>query len=211
VPNTQIIKALSHPRMTTYLSATYQNQTKALELYIWNSQVSAALLVPMHIFEILIRNAVAEIFELQFGHQWPWQRSLERTLPQKYRDELIKAREKRGINNRTSKVIPELTFNFWQQMFVSRYNQQFWKPHLHSLFPNAPANMPCDQLRGSIFNDLDTIRKLRNRIAHHEPIINQNIYSVMNKIERLTYYRCEVTSSWANQHYQVRNLLLVRP
>jgi hypothetical protein len=173
--------------------------------------VSAALLVPMHICEIVIRNAIAEIFESQFGSQWPWQRSLELTLPRKYRDELTKARDKQSINNRTSKVIPELTFNFWQQMFVSNYDQQFWQQYLHSLFPNAPVNMPFSQLRGSIFNDLEKIRKFRNRIAHHEPIINQNINSIMDKIERLTHYRCADTSNWARQHYQVRTLLLTRP
>lgn len=211
MPNTSILKTLSRPRMATYLSVTNQDQTKALELYIWNSQVSAALLVPMHICEIVIRNAIAEIFESQFGSLWPWQRSLELTLPRRYRDELTKARDKRSINNRTSKVIPELTFNFWQQMFVSNYDQQFWQQHLHSLFPNAPVNMPFNQLRGSIFNDLEKIRKFRNRIAHHEPIINQNINSIMDKIERLTRYRCTDTSDWACQHYQVRNLLLTRP
>ncbi|GGN38913.1 hypothetical protein UA24_19045 [Marinomonas sp. BSi20414] len=51
MPNTSILKTLSRPRMATYLSITNQDQTKALELYIWNSQVSAALLVPMHICE----------------------------------------------------------------------------------------------------------------------------------------------------------------
>ena len=211
MPHTQILNTLSRPRMGTYLSATNQDQAKSLELYIWNSQISAALLVPMQICEITIRNAVSDIFVSQFGHQWPWQRSLENTLPSKFRTELIKAREKRGVNNRASKVIPELTFNFWQQMFVSRYDQQFWVPNLHTLFPNAPGNMPVSQLRGSIFNDLDKIRRLRNRIAHHEPIFAQDLNLAMNKIERLIEYRCLDTSNWAAPHYQVRTLIQTKP
>lgn len=211
MPHTRVINALSRPRMGTYLSATNQDQVNALELYIWNSQISAALLVPMHICEIAIRNTVAEVFENQFMGQWPWQRRLELTLQRRYRNELISARSKRDVHNRTSKVIPELTFNFWQQMFVSSYDEQFWHPYIHTLFPNAPANIPVEQLRASIFNDLDKIRRLRNRIAHHEPIFNQDINLIMNKIERLIHYRCSDTSDWATPHYQVRELLQTKP
>ena len=211
MPHTPIINTLSPSRMSTYLNATNQDQAKALELYIWNSQISAALLVPMHLCEITIRNTVARALETQFNVQWPWARSLELTLPKYFRAELIKARNQQDVRNRASKVIPELTFNFWQQMFVTKYDQQFWQPYLHTLLPNAPANMPVDQLRASIFNDLDKIRKLRNRIAHHEPIFKQDLNLIMNKIERLIYFRCSNTSDWATPYYQVQALLQVKP
>ena len=211
MPNTQIIDTLSHSRMSTYLNAANRDPLRALDLYLWNSNISAALLVPMHICEILVRNAVADIFVTQFGQQWPWQRSLELTLPKRYRNELVKARSKPDIAQRTSKVIPELTFNFWQQMFVSTYDQQFWQPYLHQTLPNAPANIPFDQLRASIFNDLEKIRKLRNRIAHHEPVFKQNIGSTMDKIERLISYRCIDTANWAIPHFQVRQLIQSKP
>jgi len=208
--HSHIVKTLSHPRMVTYIKEM-GSIDKALELYLWNSKVSGALITPMHICEVIIRNVVADTFETEFGEHWPWQRRLELTLNKHYRNELTSAREKQSIRHRTSKVIPELNFNFWQQMFVSKYDQQFWNQHLYSQFPNLPANQTISTMRESIFNDLEKIRKLRNRIAHHEPIFKKDILDVINRITKLTNYRCQITSEWISPHYLIEEILAQRP
>ena len=59
----QTIKdALTAARMSTYEAATAATPqlAGALALYAWNAQVSAALMAPLHICEVVIRNAVAD-------------------------------------------------------------------------------------------------------------------------------------------------------
>ena len=61
---------ISSPRISTYESATggkKPNNLEALDLYAWNADVSGALLIPLHICEVAIRNAVAEAIENVYG------------------------------------------------------------------------------------------------------------------------------------------------
>jgi len=57
-----IRNALTSARLGTFESATKVTPTLtgALALYAWNAQVAAAMLAPLHICEVVIRNAVAD-------------------------------------------------------------------------------------------------------------------------------------------------------
>ena len=53
--------ALSPPRVSTYLLALKDRPPsldRAIELYVWNGQLGAALLTPISVCEVVIRNAV---------------------------------------------------------------------------------------------------------------------------------------------------------
>lgn len=73
--------ALSANRISTYEQAKGVTKAglvrplsldKALELYAWNAQVSAAFLHPLHICEVVVRNGVANAIEAVYGPNWPW-------------------------------------------------------------------------------------------------------------------------------------------
>ena len=143
--NQKIIDAvtivISSARISTYESATggkKPDSLEALNLYAWNADVSGALLIPLHVCEVAIRNAVSTAIENVYGDRWPWSSGFERSLPNPTRGfspkkDLINAR----LNQRTTgKVIPELKFAFWQSIFTSRHDQRFWNPYLTDLFPN---------------------------------------------------------------------------
>ena len=75
-PSDLAIKAaLSPARMATYEGATQAADVLpgALALYAWNAQVSAAMMAPLHICEVAVRNAVAEAIEAVYGPNWPWE------------------------------------------------------------------------------------------------------------------------------------------
>lgn len=66
----QAIKlALSVPRMGTYEAATNVTPalTGAIALYTWNAQLSAALMYPLHVCEVAVRNAVSEAITQVYG------------------------------------------------------------------------------------------------------------------------------------------------
>ena len=52
----QIFQTLSFERMQTYENKT-KTREQAVELYLWNAQISGAFLFPLHICEVTIRNA----------------------------------------------------------------------------------------------------------------------------------------------------------
>ena len=52
-------------------------------------------------------------------------------------------------------------------LFIGRYEVTFWRKLLSAVFPNAPAYL---RKRDEIHARLDRIRRLRNRVFHHEPI-----------------------------------------
>lgn len=69
--------ALSAPRISTYefAAGTVDNEDpSALDLHLWNAQISGAFLTPLHICEVVIRNAIADALEKNMdrdghGHQ----------------------------------------------------------------------------------------------------------------------------------------------
>lgn len=175
----------------------------ALDLYAWNAQVSAALLAPLHLCEVVIRNAVSEALEDIYGARWPWSRSFEQSLPEQGgyspKRDLINARRQAQT---TGKVIPELKFVFWQKLFTARHDQRIWNRQLHRILPNLDSNQAIPVSRYQVYNELEALRKLRNRIAHHEPIFKRSLRDDFDKIMDLIYLRCSTTKSWAEQNQQ---------
>lgn len=207
----KIQNSLSAVRLSTYEQAT-KTLPQALELYQWNMQISAAFLSCLQLCEVVTRNSVANVLTLLHGNRWAWARGFIGTLPNpskgyNQRDVLDKATKgTTDINN----VIPELNFAFWQMMFTSRHDAQLWLPYLAQIFPNAnTSNIP--KLRGEIYKDLEVIRSLRNRIAHHEPIFKRNLQQDYDRISKLIKYQSLDTADWLNQSQLVVNLLANRP
>lgn len=88
--------------------------------------------------------------------------------------DLITARQNKAT---TGSVIPEFKFVFWQTMFTSRFDVRIWDPHLRAVMPHLDPSKTVQQLRGLIYTELEQLRKLRNRIAHHEPIFMRTLAS----------------------------------
>ena len=76
-------------------------------------------------------------------------------------------RTNRYVHN---KLLAEMEFGVWKFMF-NNVQYRLSVRCLLNVFPNKPTSTP--QLRYDntfIFNELDRINIMRNRIAHHEPI-----------------------------------------
>jgi hypothetical protein len=55
-----IAARLSHPRLTPYLQAMGGNVKDGLRLYQWNVELSGAAYESLHLFEVVLRNALDE-------------------------------------------------------------------------------------------------------------------------------------------------------
>jgi hypothetical protein len=65
--------------------------------------------------------------------------------------------------------------------------------------------------RQTIYNDLEQLRKLRNRIAHHEPIFTRQLVDDYQKILDLVTFRCAITGGWLDQNQVATNVIEAKP
>jgi hypothetical protein len=202
-----VTAALSPARMATYEAAAnlaHPDDPAALALYAWNAQVSAAFLVPLHICEVVYRNAVSDGLEAVYGNRWPWSPGFEQSLsaPKSGYSPRYDLQNSRARQPTTGKTIAELKFVFWQSMFTSRHDQRIWNPHLRRVLPNLDPARAVAESRSSIFDGLEQVRRLRNRIAHHEPIFTRDLNGDLRRVAALIELRCKVTADWmmASQH-----------
>ncbi len=109
------------------------------------------------------------------------------------------------------KVIPDLKFAFWQRMFTGRHDTRLWDSELFRVMPNLDTAQSVAALRFAIYNDLEDVRRLRNRIAHHEPIFTRDLADDYQKILALVSYRCAVTAAWLDENQQAEAVIAVKP
>ncbi len=207
---------LSSARISTYEAAagtTNSDDPSAIALYAWNAAVSAALMPPIHICEVVIRNAVSEAIEAVHGPRWPWDRGFVRNLhsPHTFYSPRRDLEAVAAQQPTTGKVIPELKFVFWQEMFTARYDARIWHRHLKRVLPLHDPTKTFVALRREIYADLEVIRKLRNRIAHHEPIFRRNLSDDLARVAKLVGLKCQLTESWMLGNQVAESLILTPP
>ncbi|ASO18614.1 hypothetical protein FHR81_003022 [Actinoalloteichus hoggarensis] len=78
----------------------------------------------------------------------------------------------------------ELSLGFWVSL-ISRgqsYDRTLWVPALHRAFPHYQGK------RKVLHDNLTTVRLLRNRIMHHEPVFYRDLRADHMKIKRVLGY-----------------------
>ena len=76
-------------------------------------------------------------------------------------------------------LIAQLTLFFWKRLFSPDYEATLWKPSLRRLFPNKAVS------RAQIAANLENLYQTRNRIAHHEPVMDARLASVLAAVDFL--------------------------
>lgn len=106
-----------------------------------------------------------------------------------------------------------LSFGFWISLLGSggrinpvgrkaNYEMTLWRPALRGAFPN------CTSLtRKQAHKPLDCLRKLRNRIAHHEPIFARDLANDHQHVLDVTGWISPGVRMWIEHHSRVPTLL----
>ena len=105
----------------------------------------------------------------------------------------------------------ELAFAFWCHLLTSRYQVRIWDTNIRAAFPNVPTNYSAAQARQSMYVELDSLRKFRNRIAHHEPILADPLAHRQASIQSLIEWRCHELSGWHIGWETVTGQLAAKP
>ena len=170
-------RIVSQKRINRYVLAYGGNTRKAMILYRYNIELSQVMFAIICHFEVALRNAIDAILTTRFGGEW-LKDSLQPgglfDTPATKRDfdnvqhAFNKLQEQNLYSH--SKLLASMEFGFWKYQFAPAQYAQTDKK-LMKVFPNKTRSTAKRKYNISyIFNELDKINTLRNRIAHHEPI-----------------------------------------
>lgn len=176
----QIFARLSCERLKKYLERVKGDRAVALRLYLWNNRVAAAINAPLSQFEICLRNSISLALtdkSVADGHgpNWHTYRRLKHHN-QDVSNYFETTREKaRGNRNGFDPALPDFiaasTFNLWREFCKPSYAGVFWAKRILISFPHISIKSDARTALPEIHHRVDLLLKLRNRIAHHEPLI----------------------------------------
>lgn len=110
-----------------------------------------------------------------------------------------------GKQPTVGKVVAELSYGFWVALFANAYDTTLWLTNLHRLFT------PRVKDRNGLYDALDRLRTLRNRIAHHEPIFQRRLADDYRRIRNIVGFISVPTLTWLDHHSTVTSALGVHP
>ncbi|WP_255326466.1 hypothetical protein [Sphingobium sp. EM0848] len=149
------------------------------------------------------------------GATWPWSNGFIRSLPRPKKNfHYTPANDLQACAARlptTGKIIAELKFAFWENIFTVGQETRIWNKYFRTCFPGAPTQQTISQCRLVAYSDLRAIRHLRNRIAHHEPVFTRNIADDYQRIHDMIAWRSPVAAAWMDGKQTVLGLLGARP
>jgi hypothetical protein len=169
--------ALSADRFATYVTAAGGDRRRGIALYEWNASVSAAFYFPLQAVEVALRNACGRELSVRFGTTWPHQPqflAIDRRLSQAIGEAEQRIRSL-GTLVDTPHLLAELSFGFWASLFGHHFDRALWVPGLHRAFPRFRRVTGKPISRPIVAQRFHYLRKLRNRIAHHEPIFTRSL------------------------------------
>lgn len=192
-------KTLSIERMEPYLLLAKDDKRLALKLYEWNTALSESFYGLLQGLEVALRNAMHSSLASDCGRE-DWYEVYP--LNDTHKDTIRKAKA-RILGDKKMlvpcKVVAELTFGFWVVLTSPPYAQTIWDKTLHKAFVRKLG-------RKTIHKRLDKIRKLRNRVAHHESVLDRNLKDDFSLIVETVHWICPVTAEWlrANNSFHSR-------
>jgi hypothetical protein len=141
----------------------------AILLYERNILLSEGLYGVLQRLEVAVRNAFHDALAAGLRRQ-DWYDYAPLSAAE---SEAVTAAKRKLTQNgkpRTpGRVVAELSFGFWTALTHKRYARQLWDVHLYKAFPYRRMSHKI------AFGRLDSLRKLRNRVAHLEPILGRNL------------------------------------
>lgn len=195
-----ILDLAGSARFTPYLREAYGDIDRARELYLWAADLAGALFSTIAFVEVGLRNAMDRKLRawndqqgIEYGEEWALRKGAAPLLydlvthkslasAQNFASEQSRLRPKRHPRRLVAithdDVVSHFMFGTWVYLVKPRvWNQpqqcqQLWLECLSHAFPYAD---PSDSGRERLGDQLDRVRKLRNRVAHHENLLSVDI------------------------------------
>lgn len=206
-----LVRRFSPERLGPYVIAAGRSPAAALDLYVWNAEVSAALATTIGYVEVVLRNAMHDNLTTWSTREYGeprWYLDPGHLLQTRTTEDIRVARQharRRGRQPETpGRVVAELNFGFWRFLLSNQYDTTLWRYSLYRAFPGQVR-------RRSVHEAVDLLRLARNRLAHHEAMFNRPIEDIQFTALELAGWICPATRSWIAEHSRAGALLADRP
>jgi hypothetical protein len=205
---------LSLERFGTYLGWAGGDRNKAVALYTLNVQLSESLYTPLQMLEVALRNRIHQVMSKEAGEAWFDLPEYQANARQA--EMLAKARQDLADGKKEASpgaMVAALTFGFWTAMLGKEY-ENLWQTTLKNIAKREDGK---GLQRKAFAAPLGPIRTLRNRIAHHEPILYWNLRKHYDAILQMTGWLSPVAAEWCRTHsrfdalYPERGVALIKP
>jgi hypothetical protein len=161
-----------------------------MTLYRLNLRLSQELFTVVSCFEVCLRNKICKHYKSLMGVDWLRDSAacsgmFDRPATEHTQRIINDSVKRLGDHYIHFKLMAEMDFGFWRYLFAG---PQFraGRQSLLNIFPAKPTSTPEIQYNHTfVFNQLADINKLRNRVAHHEPIC----FAVGAQVKSTTYAR----------------------
>jgi hypothetical protein len=185
--------ALSLERFGRYLAWAGGDRTQALDLYALNIRLSEALYTPLQMLEVALRNRIHAVLSASVQPRW-FERPGLLAVPHQNEQvaEALADLTRERKDPTPGRVVAALTFSFWTTMLGAPY-ENLWQTDLHRIGRRHDGK---GLRRKDLSSPLTPIRLLRNRIAHHEPILAWNLPKHHNAMLRITGWLSPAAAAW---------------
>jgi len=206
-----VISAMQRERLMRYMPAAGQDEQTAFRYYLWNCHLSQSFHHTLHFAEIVSRNALARALARRCGAQWHDDIQFRQLLDPDFERELIacvrqETRQHRGAMT-PNHVISALSFGFWNHLATKRFERYLWSHGVQAVFPNAPAT----KMRQDVHDLIESVRRWRNRIAHHRAIFDKSPMRKHQDALDLIKWACDDTGHWVSGVSRVPAAIALRP
>ena len=202
----------SQTRLDPYEAAARDDPDLTVALYDWNIQIGSAFFEDIGIVEVVLRNALDKTLREHYqsrpdSEPWYHQNGVLLTPQGTAVDEAIKLLDDGYGDPEQDDVIAALSFGFWRSLFTPGY-QRLW-PTLKEAFSYVPPGVNIRQ--ADICDHVSDLHKLRNGIAHHDPIFDRDFEASITSLKRVAEPICPKTYRWLDQRSRVRDVLATDP
>ena len=178
-------RSITPVRMSNFLAAAGGDAARARALYLWDRQLAVAFFSDLAILEVAMRNAMNEQLAAKWGPAWYAASAVP--LDDRSCRQLADAWCRITGPKTPGKLVAQCMFGFWRGLLdkgdhVGRAPRRIrcdyevlWRGVLDRAFPGGRAQAKADGSRWDRSYALAVVSRindLRNRVAHHEPLIN---------------------------------------
>ena len=161
-----------------------------LDEYKKNIVHSKKMYIPLSLVEISLKNSISFFYTKRIEDKWLFDdKFLPLDLQKKVKIASEILRHKNKLITRDT-IISELSFGFWVMLLKKYFSHHLRYADLKIIFPNLTSSKAKRINRHFIFTKLNNIRHFRNKVFHHDKIINKKEYeNMINEIyEILSYF-----------------------
>lgn len=209
----QVRAWLTEERFQAFEEAVEGSHERAVALYNWNAEVSAAFMEVLYHLEVLLRNAVDRQFpataqektlSIVWSDVWLCSPVVLSVETRERVNEAICRLERRGKTPTRGRVIASLSLGFWAALFGKTY-EHLWRSNLAGAFPNGTGK------RNEVSGLVAPLLHFRNRIAHHEAIFSDDLTKQYGRHVELARLIDPEAASYISTLSRVEKLLLEKP